>query len=131
MSQIGQITIADGEATPVNHVFSPMFSLKGESQWSNRVGPTPLSTENLVLKDNQLLAHGKKFDTVTIRMQLPTVADDADGIPGVVYFHEAVLTLHLPLAGTTQERDNLITLVKNLLADSVIDGIVQNRDVLY
>jgi hypothetical protein len=134
MSSVSNIVIADGATTPVNHTFAP-----------SRVAPELVSYQDRsagVVAGFNILTIGTRFATkqngaqkVTVRLTLPTLAVTAPttttGIqPAPVAAYECFFAgeFVLPSGSTTQNRKDLLALVKNLMAASVLDDAVVDLD---
>lgn len=136
MSAIGNIAIQDGQATPVTHTFYPVKS-----------GPQTLLRENLttlaligqgiVAINTDNLGKGG-LNRVKLVMELPALetatAQNSAGYtaaPKVAYTHKVVVDFFLPSRGTSAQRKDLRTLVKNLLSDAIVIDTVENLNTPY
>jgi hypothetical protein len=129
MSTITSITVNDGEAAPVAHVYTPLFPEKGKANYI-RKGATPLDAEALTVSDNQF-SSTSGIDIVKTKIQVPETVTDADGVVTVAFFHECNVTFNLPRVGTVQQRKNIRVLMANMLLDAVIVAAVDDREPIY
>lgn len=128
MTAIADITINDGESTPVAHVFTPDFASKGLAAWRNRSGGVPVGFEELAISDNGLTSKSD-VDRVAVKLKLPVTAVNADtGIDELMYTLEFHGTYIVPKLSTTQQRDNLHTLAVAAASNAFVQGAVVNRD---
>lgn len=135
MSSIATITIADGKATPENHVFDPINS-GNDSLYRTKVSTLPL------VGQEQITAKIKKINpnvsSVVLGIELPALetATDANSsgytaAPKVAYVNRITMTFMLPTRGTAAQRTDLRTLAKNLLANAQVVDFVDNLTPAY
>jgi hypothetical protein len=137
MAQVSNIVINDGATTPVAHTFAP-----------SRVAPELVTYQDRsagVVAGFNILTIGTRFadkkngaQKVTIRLALPTLAVTApttttgiQPVPVAAYECFASIEFVLPSASSVQNRKDLITLVKNALANATINSAVVDLDPPY
>lgn len=135
MSAIATITIADGKATPENHVFNPIRS--GErSLYRTAISTLPLiGQESISATIRDVNANLK---VVTLVLSLPALetatAANSEGYtaaPKVAYENKVKLEFFAPNRGLPSQRTDLRVLTRNLLsAQSVID-LIDNLTPAY
>ncbi len=129
MPQIAPITLKGGEATPVNHVYTPtgIAAATGVATFSERVSGVPIGyptlTSSLRVPSRTVL----NYKSVT-RLAIPAVVTgtDASGkaFTSVDHSNFADLALLLDQKSTEEERKNLRVQLSNyLLSDHAIATI--------
>lgn len=124
MAVMAALTIADGATTPVNHTFNPVTD--NPPEW--------LDTDAAVLYKHQqkkIVCTIKRakgpagINRVQMSLNLPTGGDGVT-VPANENSRFAVCNMEflLPAKGTKQERKDLRTLAKNLLADAQIIDVI-------
>lgn len=116
MPAIAPISINDGAATPVAHVFSPVTTNGSTAKWANRVAAIPNAYERLqiqLLEPTSPTAAYRMIGSLT-RPILGTV----DGVQVVVRQEKVDFTLNFSQTSSEQERKDDVTLIKNLFSDS-------------
>lgn len=116
MPAIAPISINDGAATPVAHVFSPVTTNGSTAKWANRVAAIPNAYERLqiqLLEPTSPTAAYRMIGSLT-RPILGTV----DGVQVVVRQEKVDFTLNFSQTSSEQEREDDVTLIKNLFSDS-------------
>lgn len=121
---IGNIVLADKEATPVNHTFGPIQD-GAEAKWANAVGSTIISSqETLALEIGR-----PKTDAAqqTARVVI------WDPVEGTVNGQQAVLrglssssSFKFPPGSTLQEKKNIVEMTANALKDPVLVAAIVN-----
>lgn len=118
MSARANIAVADGEASPVTHTFTPNGDLaNGVMRYRNLNATTPAASETCTLqvKDSPSQVQdystpGKKVSprTVEFRLRMPTTYTDAvSGLTLVDFVNEAVGTFLLHPRTTEQQAENI------------------------
>lgn len=129
MPAIGNISINDGKATPVAHVFSPTDSSGGKAELHNRAPALIAAWESL--KVAVLRALGKTAShQVSIDLELPTYAT-VEGVDTVVRTQKFRGTFYLSQQGSAAERKDLRVLVMNALANASIVAAIENVEPIY
>lgn len=129
MSAIANISIADGATSPVTHVFTPITSTPN-ALWRDSDATKPyVASQYSVLAIRKASSSTKGLTRVRLSIGLPTMGSGvALATSEVDYSHQCVIEFMMPNRGLKQERKDLRTLVKNLLADAaVIDMIDELR----
>lgn len=140
MTAIAALTIADGQATPVNHTFSPVnIDQVGVAKWADRSGGIALGFPTLTFSMRQPATKGSRNYRVTAKVTLPvleaTSPSTSTGIqpaPTKAYDLLATLEFVLPERSTLAQRNDLIAYVKNFLANAtVIPPSIQSFESVY
>jgi len=137
MATVAAIVINDGATTPVAHTFSP-----------SRVAPELVTYQDRsagVVAGFNILSVGTRYadkkngaQKVTVRMALPQLAVTApttttgiQPVPVAAFECFANIEFVLPSPSSVQNRKDLITLVKNCLANAAIYSAVVDLDPPY
>lgn len=128
MPQItGAITLADGQATPVNVSFVPEKITAEEAIFVDRSSASPLGFRRLVLKMNRATGT-RPTDRVTVEFSYPEIAT----VSGVVtLLHTARFqsgNFIIPTSMTAAARANLFAFVENAMASSLVQSYVRDLD---
>lgn len=137
MAAIAAITIADGQATPVNHTFNPV-STEPASFRENGSSTVPVIGQPNVVIDTSLNASQTGVSKAKVTMVIP-VLETASGstvggftpAPAVAYYLTAKLEFLLPSRSTSGQRKDLRVLLRNLLADNQLIQAVDNLEKPY
>jgi len=133
MSQITDLVLADGQATPVNRTFSVQRPAAGDQSalWYDRSGGIFAGFGRIELSVRA--SQGKlPSQKVRLTVSLPTLAqmgNNAAGFtptPVVGYTRLCDITFTLPEACSLQERKDLLAFVKNALGAANIASAIQN-----
>lgn len=132
MSAIANIVIADGATTPVNHTFVPVQS-SPIAKWKDTDAAKAYTAAqfqiSLLTKPSD---SAKGLSRVRIAVVLPTMGTGV-ALPAseVDYSHQVTVEFVLPNRGLKQERKDIRTLLKNLLADAQIVDVVDDLRSAY
>lgn len=131
MSAIAQMTIADGAATPVNHVFAPVASVPPSWEDTDAVKPYK-AAQYRITQLTKRNTSTKGLTRVKFTVELPTMGNGVS-LPAseVDYTHTFIGELICPNRGLKQERKDARTLVRNLLADPQFIDIIDELRSAY
>lgn len=132
MSQIANITVNDGAATPVAHVLVPMQTTPS-AIWRDSDVAKPYRISQFQLTATRKEGAGAKGLTrVRLALVLPTMGDGTT-LPAseVDYSNQVTVEFILPNRGLKQERDNCRTLMANILQDAQIVSMVDDLQAAY
>ena len=116
MSELNNVVINDGAATPVAHTFKPRAVANGIATLVESTG-VPLADKRLTLSIQRTAQSRAK---PTIKFAMPVVQDaTVNGVtkPTIVRTAYADITFNFDPSSSTQERKDLVAQVRNLLAD--------------
>lgn len=145
MPTLAALSISDAQATPVAHQFTPLsIDSQGVATFVDRTSGIPLgfakidfSLRTPVAPKAGQSSTGRTYKA-TLRLFMPTLeqtsASTSTGIqpaPTKAYDHVANLQFFLPERGTTQERQDLVALVYNLLGSDSMKSAVANLEPFY
>jgi hypothetical protein len=128
MPAASTITIAD--SVPANHVFNPQSATPGDAVFLNRNGNSVAAAEVLKLKYSAATSQ-RATDRINIRLQDPLERGDAVNgytIAGSCLFDGDIV---IPAQATATERANFAALVKNALANAVINNYIGTGEVVW
>lgn len=140
MTAIAALTIADGQATPVNHTFSPVsIDSVGVARWADRSGGIALGFPQLTASTKAPAAKGSRSYRHTFKVVVPvlevTSPSTATGIqPAPTKAFDLIFNgeFVLPERSTLAQRNDLLAYVKNFIANAnVIPQAVQNFESVY
>lgn len=131
MAQQAILTLADGQATPVNHTFSPVGKNDaGVAKWVDRVGGIAIGYPVITLKVAEPTKSKRAF-VVSRRVILPvlevTSPSTSTGIqPAPTKAYDLVVdtTYSLPERSSKLERQHLLAYAKNFDAAAVMQSAV-------
>lgn len=139
MTAIAALTLADGQATPVNHTFSPInIDSASVARWADRSGGIAIGFPVLTFSMRQPTKGSRNY-RMTAKVQLPvlevTSPSTSSGIqpaPTKAYDLLCTIDMVLPERSTVAQRNDLLAYVKNFLTNtSVIPPAVQNFEQVY
>lgn len=126
MAVMASMTVADGATTPVDHTFNPVTDSPPEWVDSDAAILYKHQQKRLIVSIKRSTAVAG-INRVSLTFNLPTGGDGVS-VPANENsrFHVAKLEFLLPSKGIYQERKDLRTFMRNLLADAQIVDIVDN-----
>jgi len=138
MTAIAALTLADGQATPVNHTFNPVDIVAGVSKWADRSGGIALGYPVVTFSMRQPTKASRNY-RVTAKVVTPileqTSASTATGIqPAPTKAYDLIFTSEfvLPERSTLAQRNDILAFAKNFLANaSVMTAAIQNFESVY
>lgn len=138
MTQIVNQTLADGQATPVNHTFSAVkVDAQGIAKWADRSGGIALGFPVLtfLLRDP---TKGSRNYKATAKVVIPvlevTSAATSTGIqpaPTKAYDLTATMEMVLPERSTAAQRADLLAYMKNFMASTVVSSAVSSFEAVF
>jgi hypothetical protein len=138
MTAIAALTLADGQATPVNKTFSPVnIDQSGVARWADRSGGIALGYPSVTFS-SRAPTKGSRSYKVNAKVVVPvleqTSASTATGIqpaPTLSYSLLANVEFVIPERSTLQNRKDLLAYLRNYLANAVITSGVQDFESVY
>lgn len=128
MAAIANIAINDGASSPVTHTFTPRQTNPAVYRNGTSVGSTSgVAFDETIQVDVALNPNG--VSKVKITLVTPHLAVAADGIPS--YFETVKVEFLLPQYSSVQNREDIRTLLMNLLAHAQIVDAVDNLAYPY
>lgn len=136
MSQIANISIADGKATPTTHVFGPVTSAP-EAMYRESLVGLPLIGQGVLSSLLKSQANAP-IQRVRVKLSLPALetatGQNASGYtaaPKVAYSNDVIVDFLLPSRGTPDQRKDLRVMLSNLLKDAQIIDLIDNLSPQY
>jgi len=139
MSAIAPLTLADGQATPVNHTFNPIaIDASGVARWADRSGGIAIGYPVVSFSVKAPAAKGSRNYRIVAKVTVPTLEQTspstATGIqpaPSVAYNLIGNLEFVIPERSTLAQRKDLLAYVKNLMATAVVTAAGQDFEYVY
>lgn len=133
MSQIADISIADGKATPVTHVFKPVQSgLESKYKRVGVAGQSAAAVETIVATA-KLASTANGVNKIELDLAIPVseVVSGSSGqgytpAPAIAHIPRAKVTFFVHQRSTADERKDLRILLSNLLKDAQVIDLVDN-----
>jgi hypothetical protein len=131
MPAIGNLTINDGQSTPVAHTFGVVNTTGSESRWADRSGGVPAGFI-LVNSRQKDPSNGARNYRMQFEVVLPTVATDpTTGKDYISRTARCNVEFVLPESSVLQERKDILAYARNLLADPVTTSVVENLEHVF
>lgn len=131
MPAIGNITINDGQATPVSHTFGVVTTDGKIASYADRSGGIP--AEFPLIKISSTVPTGtQRYFRVEMSISMPKSAVDPQ--TGKSYIARQTQSRHvftLPETGVLQERKDILAYSKNLLALALTTSMVQDLEAVW
>lgn len=139
MSAIASITINDGQATPVAHVFNPIQSGPPAIYARNGLAGVPVVGEEQIVLDLKMGARtSDAVNRVKMSLRVPVLEVPDGGTPSgytappkVAYFEQVNVEFILPNRSTAAQRKDLRVLLTNLLSNAQVVDMVENLTKPY
>ena len=131
MATFADILLADGSATPENHIFKTKTSSGRVATWEDRVNGIPVGYNKLIVetKDNDVVRR------VKLSLAVPTLeavsgANSSGFTPAatVAYVHRVNVEFMLPQRGIAQNRKDILAYIKSALSDTTLAAIITDGD---
>lgn len=129
MPAIAALSINDGASTPVAHTFAPVSTNGSAANWADR-SPSISSGFRKISFEVLPPSGNRTVNKVTAGFMIPVVAT-VGGVDTVVRYSSAQVVLNIHPDSTLQERDDLLSYVKNFFADSTVTTAVENIEPFY
>lgn len=136
--QIAPLTLADGQATPVNHTFNPVnIDYLGVAKWADRSGGIALGFPVVTLSTRQPTAANRSYKVVAkvvtpvLDISSPSTSTGIQPAPSKAYDLVANIEFVLPERSTLQQRKDILAYVKNAIANSVVTAAVQDFESVF
>lgn len=131
MSQIANMTIADGATTPVNHTFVPVGA--NPPSWEDSDAAKPYkAAQYRITSTTKRSSSTKGMTRVRFVVELPTMGNGVS-LPAseVDYTHTFIGELICPNRGLKQERKDTRVIVRNMFADAQLVDIIDELRNAY
>jgi len=138
MSAIASMTLADGQATPVNHTFAPVgIDQASVAKWADRSGGIALGFPTVSFSLRQPTKASRNFRltakvvTPVLEVTSPSTATGIQPAPTLAYNLIANVDIVLPERSTVDQRKDMLAFLQNYLASAVIESAVENFEQVY
>jgi len=139
MTAIAALTVADGQATPVNHTFSPVnIDAQGVAKWADRSSgialgfPTITFSMRAPTKASRLYKVVAKVVTPVLEVTSPATSSGIQPAPTKAYDITANVEITLPERSTLQQRKDAMAFLRNFLANAtVMQAAIENFESVY
>jgi hypothetical protein len=138
MAAIGNLTLTDAAATPVNHTFSPHPDIMSNlSRWADRSGGIALGYPMATLmfrmpsKASRTFKVVAKLVTPVLEVTSPTTTTGIQPGPTLSFNLLATAEYVLPERSTLQQRKDLNAMFKDYLSDAVITAAVETFEPVW
>lgn len=128
----GNITIADGATTPVNHTFTPsgLDGAKGLAQFTERTDGVFVGEPKLDVTVRPV-TKGQPTRKVVLLLTLPKRTTDVNGNVSVTYENLGKAEFTYSATSSTQERKNLRVLLSNAMINALVAQVVDNNETFW
>jgi hypothetical protein len=139
MPAIASISLVDGQPTPATRVFAPVgIDSNYVATYENRSTGIAVGYDGLSIgmrrpsKGNRNYKHTVRLALPTLETTSPSTSSGIQPAPTKAYDCFAVIEFVSPERSTTQNRKDMVTLLRNALAaGNVVDTCVQNLETVY
>lgn len=129
MPSATNLSIYDGQSTPVAHDFAPLAVSPENTTWVNRDSDTSAGNLQVIARFSPAKT-GRPSNRINLRFNMP-VEHTVDGVVKVAYTARLNADVVLPEEMTQAQRDDMAAYIKNMLADTVINGYISDLDPAY
>lgn len=146
MPALGNITLADGQASPVNHVFKPVNIDKQDmAHYADNSATTPIGYPRLALQlripagplgvgassKNSVYRGVVKVDVPVLEVTSPATGSGIQPAPTVAYVTIAKAEFVLPARSTLQDRKDARAYLVNALGNATVISMLHDLENLY
>lgn len=135
MSAIQTIVLADGQATPANHSFTPVRPQVGDdfAQWRNVEGDTLTGGRQLSLRVRQnssgYIVEGQVKDPVL--SLIPDNCCTPSNVPQVAYTDIFDFKFRIPASANIANRKDILAYAKNFMNNATVKAAVENIEISW
>lgn len=132
MGTLSAITIANGEGTPVNYTFNPLYASPGRTTYVNRDSETSAGSMKIDLAFSAS-SRTRNTDRVKVAFSMPIEEETevGSGVYRVVDTARFNGDWVLPSSLTAANRADLEAFVANLVTHAVVDACIADLDPPY
>lgn len=137
MSNIAPLVLLDGQTTPVAKTFAPTVASMDSAMWQDRSGGIYTGMPTIVLSSRRPVKGSDLFKVrATVKLPVMEVVSNTSyaGIapaPTISYTMMANVEIITPSRSTLQNRKDIVSFTKNLLADVQLTNLVYNFESPY
>jgi NaMN:DMB phosphoribosyltransferase len=129
MPAIANLTIADGQGTPVNHTFTVVTTDGSKGYWADKVSGVPVGYSKLNIETRQAQSTTGAH-SVLINYELPATAV-IDGVTTRVRVSSVALRFNFAQDSTDQERKDAVAYAINILSNATAKAAIYNIEPWY
>jgi hypothetical protein len=130
MTAIAALTIADGQATPVSHTFSPVsIDNTGVAKWADRSGGFPAGYPTITMQVREPRGNSSKY-RVSGKVTVPIV-ETVDGVQTVTNSFVMNFDSSIPASSTQSARDDAYAYLKNFLSTQTVSDAMTDLEAVY
>lgn len=138
MTAFAAITVADGKATPVNHVFSPVnIDALGIAKWADRIGGISIGFPVITLSVREPSKTSRNYKVIRkivfpiLEVTSPSTATGIQPAPTKAYELSNHSEWVLPERCTEADRKDLLAFCKNFDALAVFTDAITKLDPVF
>jgi hypothetical protein len=138
MTSLAAIVLADGQATPVNHTFSPVgIDAVGVAKLVDRSGGISIGFPALTISVRSPSKGSKNYRVIgkvvvpTLEVTSPSTGSGIQPAPTKAYDLLGTIEFVLPERSTLLERQNVFAYMKNLMANANLSSAVTTFETIY
>jgi len=131
------IVLTDAATTPVNHTFNPVTTNDGVLLWIDRTQGIAAGQSRLTLvqrspkKGTPTYNMSWKLESPILAQTSPSTATGIQPVPTVDHTNLATLTFVAHERATTQERNDLLTQMRDLINEAIVTNQVKDLDLVW
>lgn len=129
MPAIAALTLADGQATPVNHTFNVGTTNGSKAEWQERSSSLPAGYFVITDEVRKPASPGAAYRRI-IGFNIPVTAT-VDGSLKVVRFNSGQVILNFSESSTEQERKDQLAYMTNFLLNASVKAAVPALEPFY
>lgn len=124
------IVVADSQATPVNHTFTPVRIDGDVASYLNFAETVGIGRESLALRLTEN-ARVRKVVTTMKKPRLITETINEVSVPSAPDFAVIKVEAIVPQTWTPEEAQDIVEMSANLLKNSIVIGMVDKGEFVY
>lgn len=131
MASFKNLTLNDGAATPVAHIFATKSNDNQVSVYEDRVGGVPIGyAKNIIRISETTEQRTIKVDIVVPILEAVSGSNASGFTPAakVAYQNIGKLEFRVSARSTTQQRKDIVAFVQNMAADALLSSLVVDTE---
>jgi hypothetical protein len=129
MPAIAPLSVNDGKATPVAHVFSPVTTDGVKAKFANRSASTPAGYEKLELELREPKSGAGAYRLIG-KVTRP-IMQTVNGVDTVVRTSTINFDINFPQSSSAGDRKDDLAIVRNILAHANVVTMAENLEPIY
>lgn len=129
MPAIANLSLNDGQATPVAHTYAVQTTNGQKASFQDRIGDSPIGYQTLDFEVRPAVG-ANAASRVIINFSWPTTGT-VDNVLKVVRYSSAKLEINISQTSTLQDRKDFVAYIKNLFSNSSVATAIQNLEPFY